>query len=82
MKDDIKALMDMAWAEHRGSVLGVLLGVIVSVSILLFGFWRVLFVAFFAAAGLWIGIEVDRGDDVWYRKLQGLRLRDIFYRKH
>ena len=81
MKDDIKHFIDLMWEERRGSILGVFIGIFTAVLILLFGFWRILFVALFAAVGLWLGMEADRGNGVWFHKLRETRLKDILNRK-
>ena len=69
MKQAIEKLLRTAWQEHRGQSLGAILGFILSVSMPLFGFWRTFFVVFCVLIGLWIGMKVDRGEDV----LQNLR---------
>ena len=69
MKKAIEKLLRTAWQDHRGQSLGASLGFILSVSMLLFGFWRIVFVVFCVLIGLWIGMKVDRGEDV----LQNLR---------
>ncbi len=69
MKETIARLAETAWQEHRGKLLGAGLGFILAVSILLFGFWRIAFIVLCVLAGLWIGVKVDRGEDI----LQNLR---------
>ncbi len=44
-----------------GTMLGLLLGIILAIGVLIFGFWSVLFVALCAGIGYFIGRNVDKG---------------------
>ena len=70
MKEELKKLFQDAWENHRGCVFGVSLGIFVSVSILLFGFWNMLFIGFCVAVGLWLGKQIDDADDGWLQRLR------------
>lgn len=52
------------WTNHRGKSLGVIFGLLISLSILIFGFFKTLFVLIFIGAGLFIGNKLDRNDDL------------------
>ena len=50
------------WTEHRGKFLDTVLGVLFGLCVLVFGFWRTLFVLLCGSIGLFIGSRLDRGD--------------------
>ena len=75
MKEDIKELVLAAWKSHRAAMSGTLLGIVLGVAVLLFGFWKTVFVLFCGLIGMFIGSRLDRGDDL----LQGVR---EFWREH
>lgn len=52
------------WNNHRSSALGILLGVVLAILILIFGFWNMLFVIICASFGLYLGKRMDEGDNV------------------
>ncbi|MDQ0203405.1 DUF2273 domain-containing protein [Pectinatus haikarae] len=59
-----KKCIKFLWDNHRGKSLGIFLGLIISLSILIFGFFKTLFVLFFIGIGLFIGNKIDRNDDL------------------
>ncbi|MBB5336388.1 DUF2273 domain-containing protein [Pectinatus brassicae] len=52
------------WQNHRAKTIGFSLGFIISVAILVFGFFKTLFVIIFTGAGLFIGNKIDKNDDL------------------
>ncbi len=70
MKEECVRLFQEAWENHRGCVLGAVLGALIAVSILLFGFWNMLFIGFCVAVGLWLGKQIDDADDGWLQRLR------------
>ncbi len=48
--------------EHRGKILGGLIGFLVAVLLLEFGFWKCLFIAICVCIGLWIGSKSESRD--------------------
>ena len=78
MKEECVRLFQEAWENHRGCVLGDILGALIAVSILLFGFWNMLFIGFCVVVGLWIGKRIDDGDDVWLMKLRETKIGNLF----
>ena len=56
--------MDQLWQNHRGRTVGLITGLVVGAAILCIGFWRTLFVLGCGLVGLWIGIQLDRGEDI------------------
>ena len=52
------------WNEHRGKVLGAILGIVIGTIILVFGFFRALFIAICALAGWYIGNAIDRNESI------------------
>jgi len=59
MKEELMQGIFWLWREHRGASLGVLLGLGLGISVLVFGFWRTLFVTICCLVGLWLGRELD-----------------------
>lgn len=62
-----KQVLRQFLAEHWGKVIGGLLGLVVGLAIILFGFWRTLFIFFCIALGTYAGKLFDRNE-----RLQGL----------
>ena len=56
-----------ALLPHRGKISGMLVGALLGLAVLLFGFWQTLFVLFCCFVGLLVGIRIDHG----------IRLRDV-----
>ncbi len=46
--------------ENLGKILGGFLGLLVAIIIMLFGFWRSLFIFFCVSAGIYLGVWADR----------------------
>ena len=70
MKEECARLFREAWENHRGCVLGAVLGALIAVSILLFGFWNMLFIGICVSLGLWLGNRIDKADDGWLQDLR------------
>lgn len=49
-------------AEHWGKIVGGLAGLLVGLAIIVFGFWRSLFIFLCVAAGIYIGRLFDRNE--------------------
>ena len=62
MQEELKALGRELWQNHRGKLVGTLLGIFLGMAVLLFGFWKTLFVLLCGLIGLFIGFQIDRGD--------------------
>ena len=77
MKEECVRLFREAWENHRGCVMGAVLGALIAVSILLFGFWNMLFIGVCVAAGLWLGKQIDDADDGWLQKLREVGLQGL-----
>ena len=77
MKEECARLFQEAWENHRGCMLGAVLGALIAVSILLFGFWNMLFIGICVAAGLWLGQKVDEADDGWLQNLRENGVRTL-----
>jgi len=61
---DIKLLLEEAWHNHRGKLVGTILGIIIGISILLFGFFKTIFIMICGLIGLFVGKRVDEKDDL------------------
>ena len=55
LREEITAACLHLWQEHRGAAVGLLLGSLVGICILLFGFWHIIFIALCGAVGVYIG---------------------------
>ena len=64
MKNEIELTLRNLWNNHRQSTIGVLVGAVIAILVLLFGFWNMVFVAVCASLGLFIGKKLDNGEDV------------------
>jgi uncharacterized membrane protein len=60
----MKLLLEEAWHNHRGKLVGTILGIIIGISILLFGFFKTLFIMICGLIGLFVGKRVDEKDDL------------------
>lgn len=76
IKEAAALFLQRLWREHPGKFACSLAGVLLGVIILLFGFWRVFFVALLGMAGLFIGMNVDRDGDTW-QNIKDFIPRDI-----
>ncbi len=47
------------WENHRGKVIGVLLGLVFGLMVISFGFFKALFVTLCILIGFWIGRRLD-----------------------
>lgn len=63
MKDEMRELIGDLWQNHRCKMVGLLLGLVIGMAILLFGFWNTVFVLLCGLLGLFIGIKLDKGED-------------------
>lgn len=65
MKEQFFAALTEALEGHHGAAVGTILGALLAIAILCFGFWRTAFVVCIALVGLYIGREEDDGVDVF-----------------
>ena len=77
MKEECVQLSQEAWENQRGCVLGAVFGALIAVSILLFGFWNMLFIGVCVAVGLWLGNRIDKADDGWLQEFQENGVGDL-----
>ena len=58
-------------SEHRGKVIGVLLGLLASILFISYGFWRTIFIIICILAGYFIGKKIDDNTnlEVWIKNL-------------
>jgi uncharacterized membrane protein len=64
MKEDFKSICQAMWQEHRGKTVGAVAGIILGTAILCFGFWRTFFVLCCGLVGLYVGAQMDQGENV------------------
>lgn len=58
-------------SEHRGKVIGVLLGLLASILFISYGFWRTMFIIICILAGYFIGKKIDDNTnlEIWIKNL-------------
>ncbi|WP_110953166.1 DUF2273 domain-containing protein [Anaerosinus massiliensis] len=61
---DVKAFLEAVWQNHRGKLVGTILGSMIGISILLFGFFKTVFIMICGLIGLFVGKRVDDKDDL------------------
>lgn len=60
---DILSRVLALFYRHRGKVLGILAGFLISILFLTIGFWRTLFISICCTVGFIIGKKVDNRED-------------------
>lgn len=55
---------DDLWAEHKGKIIGIICGVIAAIIILVFGFFKFLFILFCGIIGYLIGKVIDNRENI------------------
>ncbi|MGI5921980.1 MAG: DUF2273 domain-containing protein [Syntrophomonadaceae bacterium] len=57
--------------EHRGKTIGIILGLVASLLILTYGFWRSVFIIFCIVLGYFIGKRLDENKsfDSWLKQM-------------
>lgn len=60
---EIKFLLEDAWQNHRGKLVGTVLGIVIGASIMIFGFFKTVFILVCGLVGLFVGKRVDDKDD-------------------
>lgn len=65
MKEEIKNYLEQIWQESRYRVIGLFAGLFIGLAILIFGFWRTIFVLLCGSVGLYIGTRLDEGDTIF-----------------
>lgn len=65
------------WEHDRGKLVLGGGAFVLSVCVLLFGFFPMLFIALCTAGGVWLGHRLDRGEDAFPFSLFGQREHDI-----
>ncbi|MGI5911714.1 MAG: DUF2273 domain-containing protein [Syntrophomonadaceae bacterium] len=57
--------------QHRGKVIGVVLGLLASLLFISYGFWRSVFIIIFIALGFFIGKEIDEKKNLeqWVKRI-------------
>lgn len=72
MWGEVKRIAKLAFENYPRRKVGFLLGVIVGMAIINFGFFQTLFAFFCGIIGLYIGSRFDEGDDLVYQTLKAI----------
>lgn len=59
-----KILFERIWENHRGKFVGTLLGLVVGAAVLIFGFFKTVFVLLCGLIGLYVGKKIDDQEDL------------------
>lgn len=59
MKENILFFLQDQWLNHRGRTAGFLCGTVFGISVLLFGFWSIVFILLCAGIGMYIGLRLE-----------------------
>ena len=80
MLEELKQLIGSFFGEHCNGKVGLLSGLVVGVAVLVFGFWKTVFVLLCGCIGLYVGTRMEREEDLLQRILSSLqnRLPDKF----
>ena len=80
MLEELKQLIGSFFGEHCKGKVGLLSGLAVGVAVLVFGFWKTVFVLLCGCIGLYVGTRMEREEDLLQRILSSLqnRLPDKF----
>jgi len=60
---NIKLLAEL-WQQHSGKISGVVLGLLIGIFIITFGFFRTLFILLCAVTGYIVGKRIDEKEDI------------------
>lgn len=63
--NEMKELLREAWLNHRGKLLGTILGLVLGACILIFGFFKTCFVVICGAIGLFVGKKLDDQENLY-----------------
>ena len=63
MKEEFGQMLTELWQNHRGKTSGFVIGMLLGTAVLCFGFWHTFFVICCGLIGLFIGLQLDNGED-------------------
>ena len=69
MKEDILNFIKYQLKEHCGRTIGIVIGFIIALSILVFGFFSTLYVIICMGLGLLNGNKIDKSDSEFFEDL-------------
>lgn len=64
MREEQREAWEALWQNHRGKLTGTILGIVLGIAVLCFGFWRTAFVLCCGIVGLFVGTWLDQGEDI------------------
>ena len=79
MKENIWLFLQDQWQEQRGRTAGLFIGFFFGVTVLLFGFWHVVFVLLCAGLGMYLGLRAERAGG-WSELIDTSALNRLFRR--
>lgn len=66
MKETLKTILLWLWKNARGKFLGASVGIAFALSVLILGFWRVLFIILCMVAGIFLGHKLDERKEIFF----------------
>ena len=74
MWDKLELIAERISGQGAGRI-GMILGVLIGIAVLVFGFWKTVFVLLCGGIGLYLGTRVENGDDLLERTLSAVHRR-------
>ncbi len=68
MLDELKQWFGAFFSEHFKRKSGLIIGMLIGISVLVFGFWNTAFVLICGCGGLYIGTRMEKEED-WMRRV-------------
>lgn len=59
-----RVLFERIWENHRGKFVGMVLGLVLGTAVLIFGFFKTVFVLLCGLIGLFVGKKIDDQEDL------------------
>ena len=74
MWDKLELIAERISGQGAGRI-GMILGVLIGIAVLVFGFWKTVFVLLCGGIGLYLGTRVESGEDLVERTLSAVHRR-------
>lgn len=70
MKEDLQQIMEWLWEQHRGGMVGAVLGSFLGICLLCFGVFQTAFVLICCGIGIWLGMRSDSSEGEWLTRIR------------
>ncbi len=75
MLDELKQTLSSFWTGHCAGRRGLLIGMLIGIAILVFGFWSTFFVLFCGCIGHYVAVKMEKDEDWLEKTLRSLQNR-------